>query len=62
MVSSIDHPIALGTLIFIGSDGLQTIAVPVAKAELQVILQRALNTWSDAPQKLMQFSDNLDRL
>ena len=62
MVAPIDHPIALGTLIFIGSDGTQTISVPVAKAELQVILQRALNTWSDAPQKLMQFSDNLDRL
>lgn len=41
-----------------GSVNSITLPIPV----LQTILQRALNTWSDAPKKLLEFSDKIDRL
>jgi hypothetical protein len=63
MVSPIDHPVdKQGTLIFIADDGISTVATAATKSQVQQLLQRALNTWSDVPPKLMQFSDNIDKI
>lgn len=41
---------------------LPTVNLKLDKQTLQTILQRALNTWSDVPPEVLQFSDSIDRL
>ena len=53
--------ITTGQLAYIGNMG-ELVTVRITKQELQTILQRALNTWSDAPEKLLEFSDLIDKI
>lgn len=63
MVAPIDDSVdKQGTLVFIADSGITMVSTPISKKLLQQLLQRALNTWSDAPPKLMQFSDNIDKI
>ena len=53
--------ITTGQLVYVGNMG-ELVTVRITKQELQTILQRALNTWSDAPEKLLEFSDLIDKI
>ena len=62
MVSPTDTQlITTGQLAYLGNLG-KFVTVMITKQELQTILQRALNTWSDAPEKLLEFSDLIDKI
>lgn len=39
-----------------------TTSLTLSKHDLQTILQRALNTWSDVPPALLDFSDAIDKI
>lgn len=38
------------------------VGLVLQKQTLQTILQRALNTWSDVPPEVLQFSDSIDKI
>ena len=41
-------------------DGLVIMRIPLST--IKTVMQRALNTWPDAPEELFTFSDQLDHL
>ena len=44
------------------SSNLDLVEILLSKQELLTVFQRALNTWSDIPPELLEFSDQLEQL
>lgn len=44
------------------SSNLDLVEILLSKQELLTVFQRALNTWSDIPPELLEFSDHISEL
>jgi hypothetical protein len=49
-------------LITIIREDLEVDSTLFSLADIKILFQRALNTWSDIPPELLEFSDKLEKL
>ena len=52
-----DEPVYIQVLSYSG-----VVLARVPKSGVKTLFQRALNTWSDAPKELIEFSDSLEKM